>query len=220
MSAIHLGWLQRCFWPRAVAASEEATVVEARVEAMGAEERPVGMGPAGLVAARAVGARAAGRAVAATVATTVAVVRVVARVAARAAEATAVGARAAGRVVVAKAVVATVVGAMAVLEDFVAAAVVVTVVSMIVEVVPVVPVSSVGEYGCAIGIGPCCFSFGPRDRSRRSAASGAINNQRQARNRDLSTDQPPPKQPHEADHCSAGAGSAGQSKQRAGSGAG
>jgi len=30
----------------------------------------------------------------------------------------------------------------------------------------------------------------------------------------LSTDQPPPKQPHEADHCSAGAGSAGQSKQR------
>ena len=39
-------------------------------------------------------------------------------------------------------------------------------------------------------------------------------------NRYLSTDQPPPKQPHEADHCSAGAGPAGQSKQRAGSGAG
>jgi hypothetical protein len=27
----------------------------------------------------------------------------------------------------------------------------------------------------------------------------------------LSTDEPPPKQPHEADHCSAAAGSAGQS---------
>jgi hypothetical protein len=50
--------------------------------------------------------------------------------------------------------------------------------------------------------------------------TNTINHHRQERNRYLSTDQPPPKQPHEADHCSAGAGSAGQSKQRAGSGAG
>jgi hypothetical protein len=55
---------------------------------------------------------------------------------------------------------------------------------------------------------------------RADVVRKAINHQRQERNRYLSTDQPPPKQPHEADHCSAGAGSAGQSKQRAGSGAG
>ena len=48
-------------------------------------------------------------------------------------------------------------------------------------------------------------------------ACRSINHQRQERSRYLSTDQPPPRQPHESDHCSAGAGSAGQSKQHAGS---
>ena len=72
------------------------------------------------------------------------------------------------------------------------------------------------EPGEPISSGWCSVS-----RSWRLVAlRQAINHQRQPRNRNLSTDQPPPNQPHEADHCSAGAGSAGQSKQRAGSGAG
>jgi hypothetical protein len=44
----------------------------------------------------------------------------------------------------------------------------------------------------------------------QKSSKKTINHQRQQRNRYLSTDQPPPKQPHEADHYSAGAGSTGQ----------
>ena len=76
-----------------------------------------------------------------------------------------------------------------------------------------------------LGVGRCAFRpprvvfvLGPVSLIN-SLTSGKkqINYQR---NLYLSIDKPPPKQPHEADHCSAGAGSAGQSKQRAGSGAG